>query len=132
MNIEHAELDEHDRWLAAGAYRHQICEHCDRSQWPPRPVCRSCQGATWSWQDFPRYATLLSWTVVHRSPLPDFSGRPFYAVGILAFAEPGLRVIGRLDADPGTLAPDELFEWSVEPVASFGPQAVWRRSVKTH
>ena len=50
----------------------QRCSLCDGRQHPPRAVCISC-GRTegLGWVDAAGTATVDTWTVVHRSPVPD-------------------------------------------------------------
>jgi uncharacterized protein len=50
----------------------QRCSLCDGRQHPPRAVCISCGRAEGlEWLDSAEVATVDTWTVVHRSPVPD-------------------------------------------------------------
>jgi uncharacterized OB-fold protein len=80
----------------------QRCASCDGRQHPPRAVCIAC-GRTdaLEWLDASGAAAVDTWTVVHRSPLPDVA-TPY--------------VIARVRLDEGPILLTRLeheFEWRI-------------------
>ena len=72
--------------------------------WPPRPNCPRCFSPTARWVETPGRGSLYSWTVVHRTLNREFAATVPYVVGMIALAGmPGIRMVGRVDADPGLL-----------------------------
>ncbi len=112
--------------LARGELCCQRCAACGEHQWPPRPACVHCRSFDLAWVRLPDSADLFTWTVVARTRLAGFEEEVPYAVGVLEYQEPRLRLVGRLDADPDRLAVGDRFSWSVEPSPDGSDQPVWR------
>jgi len=104
----------------------QRCHACGEHQWPPRPACVSCRSFALEWVTLPDSAVLFTWTVVARTRLAGFEEKVPYAVGVLEYDDPRLRLVGRLDADPDRLEVGDRFSWTVEPSVDGSPQPVWR------
>jgi len=104
----------------------QRCHACGEHQWPPRPACVSCRSFELGWVTLPDSAVLFTWTVVARTRLAGFEEKVPYAVGVLEYDDPQLRLVGRLDADPDRLEVGDRFSWTVEPSVDGSPQPVWR------
>ncbi|WP_122817962.1 Zn-ribbon domain-containing OB-fold protein [Nocardioides pantholopis] len=111
--------------LADGRLLVPTCAACARSCWPPRDVCPRCHGDALAWDVAPPTATLFTWTVVHRTPLPAFADLTPYAVGVLAPEGLGIRLIGRLAADPEKLGIDSRWRWQVETGPDGSPVPLW-------
>lgn len=75
----------------------QRCSSCDGRQHPPRAVCISC-GTTGAlgWIEASGAATVDTWTVVHRSPVPD--GATPYVIARVRLDE-GPLLLTRLEPD---------------------------------
>ena len=112
--------------LEQGELRAQCCDACGAHQWPPRPACRRCRGFGLTWVPLPPTATLFTWTVVARTQLPGFADKVPYAVGVLEYDELRIRLVGRLDADPGSLRVGDRLGWTVEQAGDGGLQPLWR------
>lgn len=69
--------------------------------WPPRPACPRCFKLVRDWTEVGGSGRLYSWTVVHRTHLPWYSGRTPYVVGIVALdLEQTVRMVGRCELAP--------------------------------
>jgi uncharacterized OB-fold protein len=112
--------------LARGELCGQRCDACGEHQWPPRPACVHCRSFDLRWVPLPESADLFTWTVVARTRLAGFEDKVPYAVGVLEFQDPKLRMVGRLDADPDRLEVGDRFSWTVEPSVDGSAQPVWR------
>ena len=82
-----------------GCREHKImlpwCRHCDRSHWPPGPVCPYCFGDDLAWQQASGRGTVSSWVVVHKAWLPAFAADiPYNAVQVEL--EEGVRLTGNV------------------------------------
>lgn len=77
---------------AAGELRYQRCVGCDHVQRIPRSLCEKCQGSQLDWQDSQRTGTVLTFTIVHRAPLPVFKDMVPYVIVIVDMDE-GFRVM---------------------------------------
>jgi hypothetical protein len=72
--------------------------------WPPRPACPHCHDLTRDWVPIEGAGSLYSWTVVHRTPMPEFAPLVPYVVAIVELrADPVLRMLGRFLGDPAQL-----------------------------
>lgn len=125
MTID-TELSGYHDGLADGELRAPWCPSCERFSWPPRPACPHCRCGDAEWRALPRTASLFTWTVVGRSTLPGFRGTEPYAVGVLEFADAGIRVIGYIESPPGELRTGMPMTFEVRPRGELGPQASWR------
>lgn len=77
---------------AQGELRYQLCASCRRVQCIPRSLCAHCQSPALQWQTSQREGTVLSFTTVHRAPLPAFKDQVPYAIAIVDMDE-GFRVM---------------------------------------
>jgi uncharacterized OB-fold protein len=77
---------------AAGSLKYQSCAHCGRVQLIPRALCEQCQSAELQWRDSARLGTVLSYTTVHRAPLPVFKAMAPYVIAMVDMDE-GFRVM---------------------------------------
>jgi len=77
---------------AAGELRYQCCAACDHVQLIPRSLCEKCQNSQLYWQVSKRSGTVLTFTIVHRAPLPVFRAMVPYAIVIVNMDE-GFRVM---------------------------------------
>ncbi len=58
------------------------CNKCETLLLPPRPVCTKCRSTDFSWVELEKNGKLLSYTVIHVSPVQFQSMAP-YIVGII-------------------------------------------------
>lgn len=58
------------------------CNKCETVLLPPRPVCTKCRSTDFSWVELEKKGKLLSYTVIHVSPVKFQSIVP-YTVGIV-------------------------------------------------
>lgn len=75
-----------DLWQAWGDGRlcFPQCSACGASQLPPGRVCARCHATDLRLADSDGSATLVSWSVVHRAPSPDFADQVPYTIGLVA------------------------------------------------
>jgi len=87
---------------AAGTLKYQSCTHCGRVQLIPRALCEKCQSTELQWRDSSRLGTVLSYTTVHRAPLPVFKAMAPYLIALVDMDE-GFRVMANAspEAIPG-------------------------------
>lgn len=112
--------------LAAGKLLAQYSPAAGRYRWPPRAACPRTGSGEFTWRALGPTARLFTWTVIENSPLPEFAGHPPYAVGVMEFADSGIRMVGFIDADPAGLIMDMPFAWSIETNGDGEPRVVWR------
>jgi len=74
---------------AMGRFSLQVCEDCQRIQYPPREACGSCLSSRLRWREQAGLGELLADTNVHLSQEPYFRERAPWRVGMV-----------RLDAGP--------------------------------
>ena len=115
MGNESQDLAGYREALLAGQLAGQRCDRCRRHWWPPRPACPRCGSLDFAWVTLPREAELFSWTVVAHPTLPAFSDRVPYAVGVMAFHDIGIRVVGFVDGAPENLSIGLRMAWEVPP-----------------
>lgn len=92
-------------WIGCREGRIRILR-CGRSHlfWPPRPVCPRCQDTHLQWHEVEGTGWLFSWTVVHRTALPEFHPLVPYVVGVIELTDhPGVRLLGRCLTPPSAL-----------------------------
>lgn len=77
---------------AAGELRYQRCVACGHVQTIPRSLCEQCQGGRLDWKQSERRGTVLTFTTVHRAPLPAFKEMVPYVIAIVDMDE-GFRVM---------------------------------------
>lgn len=109
----HPDLGEYWKGLAEGQLRAQYSFASERYWWPPRAACPRTQSSDYEWRPLPATGHLFTWTVINNSPLPEFSGRPPYAVGIIEFADLQIRMVGFLDVDPDSLKIGMIMRWKI-------------------
>ncbi len=77
---------------AAGELRYQHCSGCGHVQRIPRSLCEQCQSSRLDWKRSQRTGTVLTFTTVHRAPLPVFKDMVPYVIAIVDMDE-GFRVM---------------------------------------
>ena len=77
---------------AAGELRYQCCLDCGLVQRIPRSLCEQCQSRQLDWRSSKRAGTVLTFTTVHRAPLPAFRDMVPYVIAIVDMDE-GFRVM---------------------------------------
>ena len=70
------------------------CNKCETVLLPPRPVCTKCRSTDFRWVELEKKGKLLSYTVIHVSPVQFQSIAP-YAVGIVELKD-GPRLPGMI------------------------------------
>lgn len=76
----------------AGQLMYQRCAACSRVQLIPRALCEQCHSADLHWHESSRQGTVLSYTTVHRAPLPVFKAMTPYVIVLADMAE-GFRIM---------------------------------------
>lgn len=74
------------------------CDACQRPFFPPRHLCPFCWSDKTSWIESAGTGTVYSFTVIHRAPAPEFSGRGPYVVALVDLTE-GPRVMANIVGD---------------------------------
>ena len=77
---------------AQGELRYQRCAQCGHVQCIPRSLCDQCQSRDLQWNASKREGTVLTFTTVHRAPLPVFKEMVPYVIAIVDLDE-GFRVM---------------------------------------
>ena len=77
---------------AQGELRYQRCANCGHVQCIPRSLCDQCQSSDLQWNASRREGTVLTFTTVHRAPLPVFKDMVPYVIAIVDLDE-GFRVM---------------------------------------
>ena len=80
--------------LRQGYWQTTCCDDCQKSTFPPKPVCPHCWSVKTHWVDMAARGTLYSWTRIHAAPAV-FAAEAPYAVGIVDLSN-GLRLACRL------------------------------------
>lgn len=85
-------------WDAARAGRLVIrkCRDCGEVHFMPRHLCPSCWSDQMDWVDAKGTGTVHSYTVIHRPPLPEFTGP--YVLAMIELAE-GPRMVSNIVGD---------------------------------
>jgi len=76
-------------WGAAAEGRLLLrrCGACWRAHHYPREFCPHCWSEDVTWEQASGRATLYTWSVVHRTDLPPFSGRTPYVAAVVDLEE---------------------------------------------
>ncbi|MNL13600.1 hypothetical protein D3C87_1345100 [compost metagenome] len=77
---------------AAAELRFQCCAACGHVQRIPRSLCEQCQASELEWKRSEGTGTVLTFTTVHRAPLPVFRDMVPYVIAIVDMDE-GFRVM---------------------------------------
>ncbi|MEQ8731924.1 Zn-ribbon domain-containing OB-fold protein [Roseitalea porphyridii] len=85
---------------AAGVVTVQRCEACGATQFPPRPFCTSCRSNRLTWGPTSGRATVASFTVVHRAPVPAFREAVPYVLALVDLPEGPRLMTNVVDCDP--------------------------------
>jgi uncharacterized OB-fold protein len=119
-------------WRAAAEHvlALQRCDSCGRIAHPPVVVCPGCLSVEPSFTFVPvdGRGRLATWTVMRDAFLPGFKGDIPWIIAEAVLDDPaGVRILGRLQADPDTpLALGLLLETVFEDVAPGIALPVWR------
>lgn len=76
----------------SGELRYQCCKHCGETQLIPRALCSACQRDDLQWQRSSGKGHVLSYTVVHRAPVPAFKEETPYIIALVDMEE-GFRLM---------------------------------------
>lgn len=76
----------------------QVCGNCGATQFPPRHHCAKCWETDLSFTDSAGTGAIESFTIVRRSPLPEYRDQVPYVVAAIAMDE-GIRMIARIVGD---------------------------------
>lgn len=85
--------------LARGVFITTRCARCDRSAFPPKPICPHCWCRETQWIELGRHGLLYSWTRIHAAPTVFLKEAP-YDVGIVDLDQ-GVRLACRLHPKAG-------------------------------
>ena len=91
-------------WLAGADRQLRIpyCSRCRQWLWPPRKACPDCTGPV-EWLQASGRGTVLTYTVVHRTPNPELKTAVPYVLAIVQLDE-GLRLLTNLVGCPPQVA----------------------------
>ena len=84
----------------------QLCRACGYHQFYPRSLCRSCHGDALELVEVSGRATVLSFSVVHRSPDPDAFEAP-YVVALVTLDEGPVLTTNLVDVDADPIGCDQ-------------------------
>ena len=68
---------------AEGSFRLQVCNGCDRVQYPPQEFCSHCLIDALLWENVSPMGKVLSWTTSHASNNQFFKGMLPFHVGMI-------------------------------------------------
>ncbi|KAF0960283.1 Zn-ribbon domain-containing OB-fold protein [Rhodococcus sp. T7] len=94
------------------------CSACGTVRAPHAPVCPACHESVHSTLDADGTGTLVSWSVVHRSPLPDVTGP--YVVGVVETREGPWLPLRLLCAEDTTLHAGQRVSYTSAPTGEDG------------
>lgn len=83
---------------AAGRLELQGCAACGQTQHPPGPVCHHCYATRLELVPISGVGSILSWSMVHRAPAPEFADQVPYALVLVDTTE-GALVQARLASE---------------------------------
>jgi uncharacterized OB-fold protein len=90
--------------VAEGRLLVQRCDACERHQWYPRAHCVVCGAADPAWVEAKGTGRLHTFTVLEKTPNPEFQGELPYVLAIVELDE-GVRVAANVvGVDHGALA----------------------------
>lgn len=84
--------------FSRGELRVQRCAACAAKQFPPRAVCLACGSTSLAWITVPPRGTIVTFTVVHRAPTPEWKARVPYVIALVDCA-PGVRLMMNAETD---------------------------------
>lgn len=70
----------------------QRCVACGTVQFTPRAICQHCHENELEWQESAGLGTVMTYTHVHRAPIPAFRDKTPYVIAILDMDE-GFRLM---------------------------------------
>ncbi len=76
---------------------YQVCGNCGQVQLIPRALCSSCHAVALAWKQSAGSGIVLTFTVVHRAPLPAFKEETPYGIAIIDMDE-GFRLMVNVSA----------------------------------
>lgn len=68
---------------AADDFQLQRCHACATFQHPPGHLCAQCHSSDLGWAEAERSGAVISWSVVHRAPLPQFTDLTPYTIALV-------------------------------------------------
>ncbi|RPI44688.1 MAG: Zn-ribbon domain-containing OB-fold protein [Betaproteobacteria bacterium] len=74
------------------------CEDCGKHHFPPRLLCPACWSDRLHWSEASGEASVYTFTVMHRAPLPEFAAHLPYVVALVDLAE-GPRMMANIVGD---------------------------------
>ena len=85
----HPNADSIDYWARAkqGRLLLRQCADCGKFHFPPRYLCPTCWSEHLSWVEASGDASVYTFTVMRRAPLPEFSAHLPYVVALVDLAE---------------------------------------------
>lgn len=99
----------------------QRCDDCGTRQFPPRPFCTACRSAALTWVAASGRATVASFTVVHRAPVPAFREAVPYVLALVDLAEGPRMMTNLVDCDPGSVRIGQAVRFVFRRVADDAP-----------
>lgn len=106
---------------ARGVLRIQRCGDCGGAQFPPRPFCGTCRSAALRWEPASGRATVASFSVVHRAPVPAFRDAVPYVLALVDLAEGPRMMTNVVDCDPDAVRIGQAVRFVFRPVAEDAP-----------
>lgn len=94
------------------------CNTCGATRGPQEPACPHCHSFAHTLDHAEGSATLVSWAVVHRSPLPALEAETPYVAGIIEITEGPWLLVRVLTAPNETLHAGAKLEVWVAPATS--------------
>lgn len=114
-------------WAAAKAGRLVTprCSRCASRLWPPEPVCPSCLGDRFEWEEVEPRGVVWSYAVYHRGLDPAFADELPYAV-VLVELPTGAKMYGIFRGDRAELDVGAEVEALFEPATDDVTFVRWR------
>ncbi|MGE0305819.1 MAG: Zn-ribbon domain-containing OB-fold protein [Acidimicrobiia bacterium] len=109
------EAASHGRLVCCG------CDACGSRFFNPEPICPACGSDGWSWVESPGVGVVYSYTIVHRSPIPELEAP--YVLAIVDLDD-GWTMLTQVLGDPDDMAIGARVRVSFTPVAGAGSSLI--------
>ena len=76
------------------------CRSCDNTYFYPRDICPICFSRDTDWVKTDGKATVHTFAIVHRAPIPAFRDKAPYVVAVVEFASGGRMATNLVEVEP--------------------------------
>lgn len=105
----------------AGRLTLQRCAACGAHQFPPRPFCAACRADAPEWIEASGKASIASFSIVHRAPVPALRDETPYVLALVDLAEGPRLMTNIVDCDPDSVRIGQKVRFVFRAVADGSP-----------